>query len=154
MNEVTYGVLHYGDPRDFARPLSPDEEIQQALAALGAPVPRPRVADWPRLTDCTRRGSGFSLDARTPAIKASIRFDSSGEPLGDYEIHLQQRHHEKGRVVQVTAIPDADLWMHQYQAIREYPTRYIVVTSTPQGMQRVWLIGITSARPPIDDPNA
>ena len=147
-----YGVLHFGDPREFERRLTPEEELQQALVALDMHMHAPPMTDWPRLVDCTRRGTGYSLDARTPAIRASLRFDPSSDPFGNYEIHLaQQRRHEVGRVVQVTAVADADLYMHQYQALRDYPIRYAIVTSTHAGMQRVWLIGILSVRPPKAD---
>jgi hypothetical protein len=149
MNPSNYGVLHFADPREFERPLSDQEQIQQALAALGAHVQPPPIADWPRITDCTPHGAGFSLDAQTPALRVSLRFDPSVSPLGDYKIRfLPKRREETGRVVNVTRIGDDELYMHHYMPLRDYPTRFVAVTSDVHGTQRVWLVGILSVRSP------
>jgi hypothetical protein len=149
MDGANYGVLHFENPIDFAKPLTPDEEIQQALIALGANVPVPPVADWARIKDCTRHGEGFSFDAETPALHVSLRFDPTASPLGDYNIRWVTQHRkETGRVIRAAPIQDSELYMRQYQPLRQHPLRYIVVTSDPHGTLRVWLIGIHSVRSP------
>jgi hypothetical protein len=147
---LTFGSLHFYDPRDFVRPLTETEQIRQALAVLGeTPLPQPPITDWPSITDCTPRGTGFSLDAKTPALRVSLRFNPAASPLGDYEIHFFSQHRkETGRVLTVTPVEGKDLFMHHYAALRPFPTRYVIVTSDPHGTQRVWLIGITSVRTP------
>jgi hypothetical protein len=155
MNDITtaltFGALRFCDPRDFVRPLTEREEIQQAMDALAllckSPLTNPPIADWPSITDCTSHGAGFSLDAKTPAVRVSLRFNPAASPLGDYEIHFLNRHRkETGRVLRVTPVEDKDLHVNQYAALRPFPIRYVVVTCDLHGTKRVWLIGITSVR--------
>jgi hypothetical protein len=148
MNGRTYGSLHFQHPGDFDRRLSQQEEIQQALAVLAErPLRPPPIGDWPRITDCIPRGTGFALEAETPALHVSLRFDPSASPLGDYKIHfVSQREEETGRVLNITPIEEKDLSMHHYAMLGHFPTRYVVVTSDRQGTQRVWHVGIFAVR--------
>lgn len=61
-NHPNYGALHFDDPRDFAKPLTAEEQIQQALAVLAEEPLRPlRISDWLPLVDCVPCGTGGSV---------------------------------------------------------------------------------------------
>jgi hypothetical protein len=132
----------------FAKPLAPEEEIEQAIAVLSQTPLRVRAdSERAEITDCIQIGTSFKIEARATAWHALLRFDSADPAAGDYELHISsQRHHEVGRVQAVTSIEGQDRYLHQYALIASFPTRYVVMTKDSRGTLQVWLVGILEAR--------
>lgn len=153
--QANHGALHFTDPREFATPLTEAEEIEQALAVLAdEPLRRPQVSDWLPLIDCVPYGAGFSLEAKTPAIHAFLRFDPSTSQQGDYKIRvLRKLPEENGRIVKITRVPEENLWMHRFAALQGFPNRFLVETSDFMGKMRLWFVGIKSTRKIQPDSN-
>jgi hypothetical protein len=142
------GSVWRRSPTAFANALTPEEEIQQALAVLGqTPLRVQADSERAEITDCIQIGTLFKIEARATAWHALLRFDSADPTAGDYELHIPSQHqHEVGRVHSITPIEEQDRYLHQYALIAGFPMRYVVVTKDSRGTLQVWLVGISEAR--------
>jgi len=145
---MPYGVLHFHDPRTFDAPLQLDEALDALALQAHVPLSAPAVDDWPQLVDCVVRGSGYAVEARTPAFSARLAFNPATPELGDYEIHFPGRQPERGRVVRIAQVPENELWRREYSGLRAFPIRFHITTTAPHVMQRDWLVGIRATRDP------
>jgi hypothetical protein len=148
---MSYGVLHFHDPRTFDAPLQLEEALDALAVQAHVPLATPVVDDWPQLFDCIARGSGYAVEARTPAFSVRLAFDPATQELGDYEIHFSGRQPERGRVVRIAQVPEDELWRHEYSGLRAFPVRFDITTTAPHVMQRDWLVGILATRGVIED---
>jgi hypothetical protein len=151
MSTMTFGFLRFQAGTTFDD--SPRTTLEEALEALATisktPLKSPPITDWPRITDCIRRGTLFSITAEAPALRAFLRFDPTAPNSGGYEIYVpSKRRNETGRVLSVVSIEQEDLCKHAYAMLAHFPMRYLVVTSANkrQGTQQIWLVGISAAR--------
>lgn len=152
MDDTIYGRLRFQNLAKFeaSGALGPVEEALEVLAAAAkSPLKAPPIMDWPRITQCIRRGSMFALMAEAPGLRASLRFDPAAPNEGDYEIHVSgERRHETGEVLSVLPLEEEALYEHKYAMLAQFPSRYLLITSAAdrQGTQQVWLVGIQSWR--------
>lgn len=102
---MSYGFLHFQEASTFddSKPSGALEQAMELLATLTkTPLKVPSIDDWPRISDCIRRGTLLSLTVESPTLRASLRFDPNKPNSGDYEIHIPiRRHNENGRVISV-----------------------------------------------------
>jgi hypothetical protein len=148
MPSASYGSIWRRSVTELAKKLTPDEEIQQALAVLAqTPVGAHAESERADITDCIQIGTLFKVEARAPAWHALLRFDIADISAGDYALHIiAQRHQEAGCIQSVTAIEGQDRYMHQYALIANFPIRYEVVTRSTRGTLQLWLVGISDAK--------
>ena len=149
----TYGFVRFQTFSAFvagAGNISVEHALRMLDKRSDNPLRSPPITDWPRIIDCIQRGTEFSLTARTPALHASISFDTAIVDPGAYEIHVpHERRHESGVVVTVNPIQKDELQQPHYAMLAPFPIRFAVLTrsaSDRQGTRQIWLIGITAVR--------
>lgn len=152
MEKTNCGVLRFQDLARFeaSGPLSQVDQAMELLSSLSkTPLKVSPIVDWPRITQCIRRGTLFALTAQSPGLTAHLRFDPADPDTGDYEIHVPlERRNEAGRVVSVIALEQDALYEYKYAALAKFALRYLLITSAAdrQGTQQVWLVGISQYR--------
>jgi hypothetical protein len=132
-----FGVLRFQAIDSFLKANSEDYDM---LALLGdANVPR--VTDWPRITECIHRRSGFSLTAVHPTFTASLVFNPSKKD-GSYFVRYHS-HHEpgSGQVENVTTLGD-NFTGALLLPLRSFTHKFSVVTTAGDraGSQMIWLV--------------
>lgn len=167
MKPTTYGFARFDNLRTYSqsRPDTPVQEAIELLAKLAGennfsfqtpirPPSVPPIMDWPRITDCIRRGALFSLTIEHPGQRAFLRFNPSSPLEGDYEIRIPSQHrNETGNIVNVTTVDYNGLCDHRHSMLFPFPIRYVVTTCAAdrQRTQQVWRIGISTVREINDD---
>ncbi len=149
MPSISYGSIWRRSVTELAKKLTPDEEIQQALAVLGqTPVRAHAESERADITDCIQIGTLFKVEARAAAWHALLRFNIADINAGDYELDIiaERPPAEEGRIHSVTAIEGQDRYMHQYALIANFPMRYVVVTRSTRGTLQLWFVGISEAK--------
>lgn len=136
-----FGVLRFQAIDTFLKANSDDYDM---LALLGE-ANVPRVADWPKITECIYRRSGFSLTAAHPTlISASLVFNPNKND-GNYRVRYRSHHKpDSGQVENVTAIGGA-LEGPLLRPLRPFQHRFSVITTADDrpGSQMIWLVAFT-----------
>jgi hypothetical protein len=134
-----FGVLRFQAIDTFLKANSDDYDM---LALLGdANVPR--VTDWPKITECIQRRSGFSLTAVHPTFTASLVFNPSKKD-GSYFIRYHSHEPDSGQVENVTALGD-NLTGALLRPLRPFTHKFSVITTVGDraGSQMIWLVAFT-----------
>ncbi len=152
MENRNYGSLRFQDLVHFETggALSPVDEAMELLSKFSkTPLKISPIVDWPRITQCIRRGTLFSLTACAPGLTTYLRLDPAAPNTGDYEIHIPlERRNETGRVLSVIALTEEALYEYRYAALSKFKLRYLLITRAAdrQQTQQTWLVGISEYR--------
>jgi hypothetical protein len=134
-----FGVLRFQAIDAFLKANSDDYDM---LALLGEV---PRITDWPKITECIHRRSGFSLTAVHPTfMSASLVFNPSKKD-GSYSIHYRSHHEpDSGHVENVTTL-GSKLTGALLQPLRPFPHKFSIITTAGDraGSQMIWLVAFT-----------
>lgn len=152
MTTGSHGFLRFDDVASIeqSRPNTPQQEAWELLASLSptpiGPRETQRITDWPRITQCIRNGTRFSITATRPESTISVGFDSATRSDGSYEIRGKRT--ESGRVLAIMPIEAHSLSDHRFSMCAPYPVRFQLITSSDDraGTQRFWRIAISSFR--------
>jgi hypothetical protein len=155
VNSTTYGFARFDDFRTYSesRPETAVEDAVEVLAKLAGqllpitPARVPPITDWPKITECIKRGATYSLTIERPGLRAFLRFNPLTPINGSYEIRAPSQHrNEAGSVSSVTDLDGNALCDHRHSMLSAFSIRYVVITSAAdrQGSEQAWRIGISS----------
>jgi hypothetical protein len=137
-----FGVLRFQAIDAFLKTTSDNDDL---LAELLGQAEIPRVTDWPKITQCIYRKSGFSLTAAHPTfISASLVFNPNKKD-GSYLVRYRSHHQpDSGQVENVTAIGGA-VEGPLLKPLRPFPHRFSVITTADDraGSRMIWLVAFT-----------